>query len=342
MRRFHSSGVGSLLILLTAAAAVSATPWKNHDWQAWEGSFLVDSQADRLTVSAAEGADEVRWGSAVTPTSAALRALPTQEIEVTVDDPGFDNGVPLPGPQLVIEEEDRGPGNYGSMFRIGAWQQEGDMVYRIAYADYDEPYAWGFVETTKARTAGQHRFGARKRADGAVEFFIDGELVYTHTLFAVGSLGNVYLACHGAPGAGPRNAVFTDLRTNEVVEDPGEPGPLEVRIDFLPGVSPNVIHLRWKCMVPLAILSAADFNALNVVPSSVKLNGGRARCAMRCDINRDGRRDLILWFNLREMAIDPTTTVVDLIGVARWKTPEGGTLELPIHGSDTVVVLPRR
>jgi len=79
-------------------------------------------------------------------------------------------------------------------------------------------------------------------------------------------------------------------------------GELEVDIDIRPGADPNVVNLGSHGVIPLAILSSAEFDATEVDPATVVLAGssvairGRADRLMAHeeDVNADGLLDLVV------------------------------------------------
>ena len=108
-------------------------------------------------------------------------------------------------------------------------------------------------------------------------------------------------------------------------EDPEE--AFEVRIDIRPWNSQNKIHLqaRWG-MIPIAIFSDADFNALKDVDRR-SLTFGRtgeenslAFCApWKWDVNHDRKKDLICYFHERPTGFQ----CGDTVGTLKGKTLKG-------------------
>lgn len=329
--RSRSLAIAGLLV--SALAASGAANWKGRDWQDDLGSFVVDTVNDWLIVSAFDQIEENRWGSAWYTTSAEFRAQPVQEISVAFIDEGLPGGRPAPGPQIwLYEPEDPITGEWGSQFSIGAWQRDGATTYQLGFIDFDPPYDGGFIDTGVVRSAGQHQLRIARREDETVEFYLDGILVWTNTLFAVHSFGDIYLVVHGDQIPGPVDATFTDFQLND---QPVAPGPLTVEIDVRPFVYPNVIDLRNGCArVPVAIWSTRSYRAEDVDPRSVRLGGARAHAKCLWDLDRDGDRDLVLVFSARETGLQPGDTEVVLTGALKDGTE--------IVGTDTVVVLPRR
>jgi probable HAF family extracellular repeat protein len=116
--------------------------------------------------------------------------------------------------------------------------------------------------------------------------------------------------------------------------------PFEVDIDFRPWSSNNKInlHARWS-LIPIAILSGADFNA----PADVdrrSLTFGRtgdeeslAFCMpWKYDVNHDRKKDLVCYFYERSMGFQ----CGDTVGTLKGKTREGEEF----GGQDQVKIVP--
>jgi len=91
------------------------------------------------------------------------------------------------------------------------------------------------------------------------------------------------------------------------------PPSIEIDIDIKPGIYPNSINLRSRGLVPVAILSSDEFEAIMVEPKTVEFAG--AGVEMRAntnkwmaheeDVNGDGLVDLVFQFATQD--IDPGT-----------------------------------
>jgi hypothetical protein len=114
-----------------------------------------------------------------------------------------------------------------------------------------------------------------------------------------------------------------------------------VTIDIKPGSDPNSINLGSKGVIPVAILSSANFDATQVDPSTVTLAGagvavrgkGNKSLSHEEDVNGDGLLDLVVQVETENL--DPNTFqdgVVCLTG-----STFGG---LPIKGCDAIVIVP--
>jgi internalin A len=124
----------------------------------------------------------------------------------------------------------------------------------------------------------------------------------------------------------------------EVSVEPGETA-LAVEIDIKPGSESNSINPGADGVVPVAILTTADFDASTVDPVTVTLAGasvniagqsGRLQAELE-DIDNDGDLDMVLQIT-NELNLQIGTTVAYLEG----KTFDG----IAIHGQDSVNIVP--
>ncbi len=114
-----------------------------------------------------------------------------------------------------------------------------------------------------------------------------------------------------------------------------EPEVLQVQIDVLPGSEKNPVNPSSRGMLPVAIQTTADFDALQVSPASVVLGPGGAsmthRSAHVVDVDGDGDLDLLLHFSIPQTGIVCGDTTVSLSG----ETFGGQELE----GSDSLATV---
>jgi hypothetical protein len=113
---------------------------------------------------------------------------------------------------------------------------------------------------------------------------------------------------------------------------------ISVIIDIKPGSYPNSINLGSNGNVPVAILSAADFDATTVDPLTVTLAGAAVRIkgkgtpqASASDVNGDGLLDLIVHVDTTALQLSETNTDAILEGM----TFDGQK----ISGTDTVRIV---
>ena len=116
-------------------------------------------------------------------------------------------------------------------------------------------------------------------------------------------------------------------------------GPQFVFIDIKPGSDPNSINTKNKGVIPVAILTNDNFDALDVNWTTVRFGPNEASPVHdlfdpmtytnhTMDIDGDGDRDMVLHFRTQETGISPGDTGAVLTG----KTVNGD----PIIGSDSI------
>ncbi len=102
---------------------------------------------------------------------------------------------------------------------------------------------------------------------------------------------------------------------------------LAIEIDIKPGSYQNIINLKSKGVIPIAILTNEDFDATLVDPSTVVFGPNEAVEAhgkgQIHDVDGDGDFDLILHFNTQETGIICADIEADLTG----ETFEGQVIE---------------
>lgn len=120
---------------------------------------------------------------------------------------------------------------------------------------------------------------------------------------------------------------------NLMVEDSDAPSPSpspspdQVVIDIRPGSDKNPIN-RSASAVPVAILSNTSFDASDVDPTTVTLEGAPVRnrgngdpSASLVDVDGDGDLDLLLLVDARQMTLAPGDVEARLIGATYAGTP---------------------
>ncbi len=114
----------------------------------------------------------------------------------------------------------------------------------------------------------------------------------------------------------------------------------EVEIDIKPGGNPNNINLKSKGVVPVALLTAGDFEAGDVDPGSVEFEGALPVRAKLCDVDEDGDMDMLFHFRTQELiksvdnpeGLDETSTEATLTAT----TIDG----VQIEATDQVRIVP--
>jgi hypothetical protein len=111
---------------------------------------------------------------------------------------------------------------------------------------------------------------------------------------------------------------------------------IQVNINIKPGSDPNSINAESEGVIPVAILTTEDFDALTVDADSVVFGEDEAekrhKRAHVEDVDDDGDLDLLLHFRTQETGIAPGDTEACLIG----HTYDG----VPIMGCDSVRTVP--
>ena len=120
----------------------------------------------------------------------------------------------------------------------------------------------------------------------------------------------------------------------------GIPISIDVAIDIKPGSDPNCFNNNTRGVIPIAILSSADFNAIQVDPSTVQLAGLAVKIAGKSnkylahteDVNGDGLIDLVVQIEDTDQVFTTGTTTATLTG----KLYDG----TPIEGEDDICIVP--
>jgi hypothetical protein len=149
------------------------------------------------------------------------------------------------------------------------------------------------------------------------------------------------------------NSVLTDQRGVARPQGPAcdigafefVPTALPVAIDVKPGDEKNTINLKANGKLPVAILShgatatATAFDATTLDPASVTLagahvatNGKGTPMTKVHDVDRDGRVDLLLHFNIADLQLHPDAAEAVLFG----ETFSGQS----IRGTDSIRLVP--
>jgi len=109
-----------------------------------------------------------------------------------------------------------------------------------------------------------------------------------------------------------------------------------VPIDIRPNSDPNLLYLNSKGMLPVAILGTEGFDAMTVDPDTVKLQGIKADSYRIKDVDHDGYKDMLVYFENEDVVATLGTVEIGdeiillLIGELSDDTP--------IAGEDTVVI----
>lgn len=106
---------------------------------------------------------------------------------------------------------------------------------------------------------------------------------------------------------------------------------IEAVIDIKPGSDINPINLKSRGLVPVAILTTDDLDALTVDPNSLIFAGAEVVKWVVQDINGDGKNDILLHFRTADLsALSSDSTEAVLTGATIDSTP--------IIGKDSVKI----
>lgn len=292
MKRYR---VISLLAALVATAALAATVvWEGITWNDPYGSISVSGGS--LIVEA-----PVQWGTAHYNTPSDFRSAAAPCVEVSFVDDDADAGA-----QIWIEDENYPVG--GAWTQFGTWGGYG--VYYIYWWDYDTDTA-GWINTGVARTPGEHTLKVGMRADGTVDYWLDGMYLASAPI-TPSYFGDVYLACNNA-AVGPAAVEYTSYSTCMDY----------VFVSAEIEVNPKSINLRSKGKTKVTILSEGAFDATSVDPASVLFAGAAVAgnnkgklMSSTADADGDGDVDLILHFNTQDLDLAVGDTAAELTGTA--------------------------
>ena len=129
-------------------------------------------------------------------------------------------------------------------------------------------------------------------------------------------------------------------------EDMSCPDHTPVVIDIKPGGYPNSINLSSNGLVPVAVITTADFDATLFNPEMAHLSDANTPMTDGCsgampvrwaldDVNRDGKKDIVFFFQTQELNLTASSTAATLMAHGSY-----GGATLHIMGTDTVNVKP--
>ena len=119
------------------------------------------------------------------------------------------------------------------------------------------------------------------------------------------------------------------------------PTPLPVSINVKPADAVNKINLTSRGLLPVAVLSTADFDASQFMPMMAHLHdatepmdcsGAAAVRWAYSDVNGDGLVDLVFFFKVQDLSLTSSTTEVMLMA--------HNEEAIHIMGTDAVTVKP--
>ena len=158
---------------------------------------------------------------------------------------------------------------------------------------------------------------------------LDNVVLPVNGVYTVGvaSSGRVFL-----PGGGLTAFVArsTSNGSYSLIISGVSPSMLQIGIEIKPGAgSIAPLNPKSKGNIPVALLSSADFDALQVDRNSLTFGStGDERSLLRCgkdgeDVNRDGRPDLVCHFDNQAASFDPSDEEAVLRGTIGGRPFEG-------------------
>jgi hypothetical protein len=116
----------------------------------------------------------------------------------------------------------------------------------------------------------------------------------------------------------------------------------KVTVDIKPGSDTNVINLKSKGVVPVAVLTADGFDAAEVDPATVLFAGAAPVRWTLEDVDGDGDKDMLFHFKTEELNLNENSTEATL--TARLSAPamskSAATSNAPtVSGTDKVRIL---
>jgi hypothetical protein len=264
-----------------------------------------------------------------------FRSASTPWIEVSFEDlyPDVNSSI-----QLWIRDACPPAASY-FMTQIGTVNE--DNTYFILWSNPNTGQIVTF-NTPKERSGGVHTIRVEKTEDGTIEYYIDNEWLWStkdipdeYTYQAPEYFGNIILMGQFA------SAKFTDYQfgSGYIPEPLSSAADIEVDIDIRPFSRNNKIyHHRKRGLIPVAILSNKNFDAPSEVDKDTITFGptgdepSKAFSMRRGkDVNRDGIKDLIIFFSAKRAGFK----VGDEMGILKGSTLNGNV----IKGQDKVQIV---
>jgi hypothetical protein len=223
MKSFRIFLVSAALLLGLGVTTVSAVTldWEGVTWDDYKGtiSVNVDGNLEATTTGPGacdnSGAGPNCLGAAHYNTPDSLRNAPGHSVTVTF----IDDGPGTHGMQIWATKDD----SPSSWTQFGA--RDGATHYYILLLRFEPVFDYVIVELDVARTVGLRTLTIGKRADNTIDYFIDGDLVYTDTFLQLGYISDIYLAALSTISS-PVSGVFTAYSTDNTYVEPVPQGRL--------------------------------------------------------------------------------------------------------------------
>jgi len=138
-------------------------------------------------------------------------------------------------------------------------------------------------------------------------------------------------------GAAPDMGADESESSAKVPEDPVK---MDVKMDVRPFARFNIINLKSRGVVPVAIFGDKDLDVSDIDVDSVAFAGAQCVRSFIKDVNHDGEDDLLLFFRTRELNLDLTLSD----RTTREEATLTGFLEdgTELVATDTIRLVPKR
>jgi hypothetical protein len=310
--------------------------WKGIEWEcATTGGIKVTEGIEYLSLEVADTGSAPVMAYYCTDGFTDFRSSSTPWLEVSFEDsyPDVKSSV-----QLWIRDACPPATTYfiTQIGTVGTDDQSEDDTYFILWNNPNTNQTVT-VNTTKKRSGGVHTIRVEKTENGAVEYYIDDEWLWStedipgeYTYEIPEHFGNIILMADFSA------ATFTDYKFGTGHSPP--PSSLAVDIDIRPFSHNNKIH-HWEWgVIPVAILSKNGFDAPSEVDRDTITFGRTGNEPSKAfflrrgkDVNHDGMKDLIFFFRAKRAGFQPD----DKEGFLKGRTHKNEAIE----GRDSVSIV---
>ena len=331
------------VVLMIPAKALSeyTETWKGIDWKCDTTGGIkvtkVTEEIEHLSLEPAPGSDIPVMAYYCTDAFTDFRSASTPWVEVSFEDlyPDVKSSV-----QLWIRDECPPAASY-FMTLIGTDAENEDDTYFIQWRN-PSTNTIVKVNTTKKRSGGVHTIRVGKTENGAVEYYIDDEWLWStedipdkSAYEAPEYFGHIILMAQFS------SATFTDYTFGSGYSPEPSSLAVDVDIDIRPFSRNNKIyHWEWG-VIPVAILSNKNFDAPSEVDRESLTFGRTGNEHSKAfflrrgkDVNQDGLRDLIFFFKSKMAGFQ----VGDKEGFLKGNTVKGEK----IKGRDSVSIVEKK
>jgi len=130
---------------------------------------------------------------------------------------------------------------------------------------------------------------------------------------------------------------YGNVSVNLVTLDSG------VAIDIKPGSDENKINLRSRGVVPVAVLTTDDFDAVQIDAGTVKFAGAEPAHWRLADVDEDGDIDMMFHFRTQQLELDQSSTeatlTAQLTGLMTTRSTERTSGGAMVSGTDEVRII---